>query len=167
VSQESLTERDEDEAGHISAIVTPDTVVARAHIPSPTIVVSGGEAHSPARPLPTGRTFVELARTDPNVAEALRLTGTAKSLGWVELYKLYEIVVDDVDGGRQGIVVSGWTTSAKLDAFKASANRPDVSGIGARHARMKGAMPSRTIPLPEAEDLIRRLVRDWLPSLSS
>jgi hypothetical protein len=51
--------------------------------------------------------------------------------------------------------------------FKASANREEVSGELARHARYKGDAPVNTMTLPEARQFISGLVTRWLDWLRS
>lgn len=49
----------------------------------------------------------------------------------------------------------------ELSAFTGSAKRPDVSGGDARHARMSGTPPNRTMILDEGRNLIRLLIANW------
>ncbi|MGW6791880.1 hypothetical protein [Streptomyces chartreusis] len=101
------------------------------------------------------------------MAEALEILGMPSvSLTWIDLYKVYEIVRDSA-GSEQALKAKTWVPDGELSAFKASANRPDVSGSGARHARMGGGPPKLTMTLAEGEDFIRRLVVAWWNSLSS
>jgi hypothetical protein len=74
---------------------------------------------------------------------------------------VFEIVSNKV----AGLDKKGWVSAADLSAFRASANRPDVSGDQARHARMPGAPPKRTMTLTEARQIINVLVTAWLESL--
>jgi hypothetical protein len=64
------------------------------------------------------------------------------------------------------LVSTGWTTKADLSAFTGSADHNRVAGIHeARHARMSGDLPKRTMTREEAQGYIRGLARDWLASL--
>jgi hypothetical protein len=74
---------------------------------------------------------------------------------WVALYKMFEIIRDAVGGGQVGLVATGWTDQADLSAFTGSANRPDVYGDRARHARMSGGPPRQTMDLVRAQACIR------------
>ena len=49
-------------------------------------------------------------------------------------------------------------------AFTASANRPDVSGKSARHARHGGWPPRYTMTLNEGREFIADLVTAWIGS---
>ena len=53
-------------------------------------------------------------------------------------------------------------TRDQISTFRASANRSEVSGDLARHARLKGDPPTQTMTLAEARQLIGALVTRWL-----
>jgi hypothetical protein len=101
--------------------------------------------------------------THPDVAEALALMGQPVALGWIELYKVFEIVGDSVKPNTLDKI--GLATAHDLSAFRASANRPDVSGADARHARMSGGPPKHHMSLPEGRQFISDLVQAWIDSL--
>jgi hypothetical protein len=123
-------------------------------------VVLGQDGKPFSPPPPVGPRLFALADTSSVVADALALLGTPASLGWFELCKLYEIVTHEVD-----VVAAGWTSQADMKAFTASANRHDVSGAEARHARNSGAMPRRTMTISEATDYMKAVTRSWMESL--
>ena len=75
-------------------------------------------------------------------------------LGWINLYMLYEILLDEC-GGTQGIVDRGWATRHELRSFSQTAN-------GYRHAGYKAKPPPRPLDLRAAQALIRRLATLWL-----
>jgi hypothetical protein len=107
---------------------------------------------------------VQLAQTHPDVAEVLDVLGNADSApNWSDLYKVYEILLNNVPGFYQ----RGWVTRDQISTFTASANRKEVSGDLARHARLKGDLPKRTMTLVEARQLIGSLVIAWLDWLRS
>ena len=112
-------------------------------------------------PLSPQRAIV--ATTHPDVAEALALMGQPVALGWIELYKVFEIVGDSVKPNTLDKI--GLATAHDLSAFRASANRPDVSGADARHARMSGGPPKHHMSLPEGRQFISDLVQAWIDSL--
>ena len=82
---------------------------------------------------------------------------------WSDLYKIHEILLDNVPGFYQ----RGWVTKDQISTFTASANRKEVSGDLARHARLKGDPPKRTMTLVEARQLIGSVVTAWLDWLRS
>ena len=108
--------------------------------------------------------YVSLAAAVPDVADALGVLGQADPLSWVALYKLFEIIRDNVKPHTlDGL---GWTTKNELSAFTASANRPDLSGIDARHARMAGINPPKvSMTLSEGRRFMIRVVNSWLVDL--
>jgi hypothetical protein len=76
-----------------------------------------------------------------------------------------ERVTRDPAGPVPGFYQRGWVTRDQISTFTASANRREVSGDLARHARLKGDPPRRTMTLGEARQLIGALVTrrlDWL-----
>src|SRR4029453_15743436 len=106
-----------------------------------------------------GPGYVQLAQTHWDVAEVLDLLGNADPApDWAELYKVHEILLDNVPGFYQ----RGGVTRDQISTFRASANRSEVSGDLARHALLKGNPPTRTMTLGEARQLIGALVRRWL-----
>ena len=104
--------------------------------------------------------YLALGDTDPVVQEVLAIMGKEGPLDWVELYKVYEVVRDAVR--PQTIVGLGWATKATESAFTGSANRPDVSGEGARHARMSGDTPKNRMTLEDGRAFISGVVLRWL-----
>jgi hypothetical protein len=62
---------------------------------------------------------------------------------WAELYKVHEILLDDVPGFYQ----RGGVTRDQISTFTGSANRSEVSGDLARHARLNGDPATRTMSL--------------------
>lgn len=156
-----------DEGGNVSHIVVADTVVVRSHVEAAGVVVSGSVTSvPPAVPPALGPKFYALANSNPNVAEALSLIAAPGDLGWVDLYKLYEIVRDDLGKGQQGLISTGWITRADLSAFTGSANHPEAGGDGARHARQPGGPPNAVMTIAEAQATITRLVHRWMESLT-
>ncbi len=156
-----LTGRFDDEAGRQTAVVLVDSVETRTRVNS--VTVSVGEEQPPPPPA-RGPGYVQLAQTHPDVAEVLDILGNADPApDWAELYKIHEIMLDNVPGFYQ----RGWVTKDQISAFTASANRKEVSGDLARHARLKGDPPKRTMTLVEARQLIGSLVTTWLDWLRS
>jgi hypothetical protein len=91
------------------------------------------------------------------------LAPAGESLGWVELYKVHEIIRDGIKPKK--LPELGWATKADDSAFTASANRADVSGTDARHARNSGETPTHTELLAEGRPFVSKLVIKWLDSL--
>ena len=92
--------------------------------------------------------------------EAAGRLSRPEHLDWVELYKVYELLRQSAGGSTEFLEHSGWTHTAQK-AFTASANRPDVSGDGARHAVMAGDHPQHTMTLPEAVEAMLAALRSF------
>jgi hypothetical protein len=141
--------------------VLADTVTARSRAYAATVSIDGEPVPQPP---PPGPRDVQVAGVDANVTEALEILGRADPApDWIDLWKVFEVVRDAVPGLEH----KGWISKADLSAFRASANRPDVSGADARHARMPASPPKRTMTVGEARALIGVLVAAWLDSLHS
>ena len=142
-------------------VVSVPSLQVRARVYSPTITVEGHES-VPPQPgsLETDR-WAELARRDPDVAEALAIFGSQPH-DWVNLYKVYEIV-----NRRADIVGEGWGSTKAIDRFKRTANHPGAGGRDARHARSNVQPPPKPMTLEEGGGLIRTILTRWLGSRSS
>jgi hypothetical protein len=149
------------EEGRVHAVVAADTVKIRARIQAAGIVKDpDGEVLPP--PPPEGPARAQVAASTPDVEEALDIMGQPDALNWTQLYKVFEIVRDDVK--VKSLIELGWASATEISAFTGSANRPDVSGAGARHARMGGPLPRRQMSEDVARDFISRLVTSWIDS---
>jgi hypothetical protein len=151
-----LTGRFSDEAGRQHQVALADLAAARGRVNLATVSVGGEQSLAPPAP---GPGYVQLALIHPDVAEVLDILGNADPApDWSDLYKIHEILLDNVPGFYQ----RGWVTKDQISTFTASANRKDVSGDLARHARLKGDPPKRTMTLVEARQLIGSVVTAWL-----
>jgi hypothetical protein len=156
-----LTRRFDAEAGQQTAVVLADSIETRTRVNSVTVSVGGEEPPPPPAP---GPGYVQLAQTHPDVAEVLDILGNADPApDWSDLYKIHEIMLDNVPGFYQ----RGWVTKDQISAFTASANRKEVSGDLARHARFKGDPPKRIMTLGEGRQLIGALVTTQGPGVPS
>ncbi len=161
-----LTGRFSDETGQQHQVVLADSAEVRGRAFAAVVVADGQEPPAPPAP---GPGYVQLADADPDVAEVLDILGrTDPAPGWVDLYKVFEIINDNAKGCvKQGCVKQGWVTRDEVSVFKGSANRKEVSGDLARHARWKSDSPKRTMTLIEARQMIGVLVTKWLDWLRS
>jgi hypothetical protein len=105
------------------------------------------------------RSWTKQARLRPAVQKALRLRGIP-SLGWVELYRILEVVTTEKD--LDEIISLGWATRAELRRFKHTANNVAVSGDDARHGADREDAPKPPMTLPEGQRLIDRILSAWL-----
>ena len=115
--------------------------------------VLGGSQPRPT-PIP-----IELALTDARVALALELF--AHDPNWYDLYKVLDVVEEDVSGER-ALEAKGWVPRSELKRFTQTANSHGAVGLDARHARNAFRPPKVPMPLADAVDLIRRVLISWL-----
>ena len=146
-----------------SIVVLAAAAEARCCVTAVAVVIGPDGAVKQDRP-PRGVEYAVLVESRPEVAEAVKILAT-DPLGWVEMYKVFEIVRAEVN--PTGLERSGLATKDEISAFTASANRPDVSGQAARHARMGGAPPKRIMSELEGRRFIADLVRAWMDTLES
>ena len=114
------------------------------------------EIHRLADPAEAWLTAAEIS---DDVARALRLSA-GREHGWVELYRLLEIVEDSV--GRNGITDAGWATKRQLARFRHTANSFEAVGDDARHGHKHFQPPRHPMSLNDARELIRQVLRQWL-----
>lgn len=152
----TLTGQVRDSAGKNTHVVLVDPVTT-VSIASPVVVVTDGSNTPP--PPPSEADFAALALRDSNVSEALRHLRT--DADWHALYKVYEVVRDDL-GGTKRLMSLRPSDPMALDTFTESANRSEISGDAARHARLGGQPSGRSTDLVSARHLIRSLVEAWM-----
>lgn len=102
--------------------------------------------------------WLRLAQKQKVVADALHFY---REDSWISLYKVYEIVKEDVGGGDQ-IANKGWATKSALNRFRHTAQSRAALGDYARHAVDKGKPPSQPMSFSEAKSLIRNVLMEWL-----
>jgi hypothetical protein len=140
----------------------PTLATVRTHATATVTQPDGTAADSPPSPWPT---YLDLANTNEHVARVQEIIGREEPLGWVELYKVHEIIRRDIEPKK--LHETDWTTKERDRAFTASADRYDVSGDDARHAVDKHAEPPKsTIPINEGRSYISDLVKQWLDWLA-
>lgn len=108
--------------------------------------------------------YFDLALSNPDVAEVLRLLRQTK-LEWAISYKVFE-VVRQACGGEAWLIAAGWSSQRELSSFRAAANRPDVGGEAARHARVTGQTPKGPFfTLNQGQNFVLRLAKRWMETL--
>jgi hypothetical protein len=120
------------------------------------------EERHPADPV---KHWASLALSNDHVARVLRIVSTDK-LDYVNLYRIIEIVAEDV-GGIDSIVSNGWGTKASINLFKHTANHPGAAAIQARHGASKGMPPPKPMPISEARSLVNSIIHAWLRAKTS
>lgn len=106
--------------------------------------------------------WIKLGLTDQNIAKALRLLGTDEH-NWVSLYRLYEVIEEDV-GDLRKIVNNGWATNTSIKRFKHTANSPGAVGDDSRHGKESTTPPSDPMDIGEARALVEVILHNWLRS---
>jgi hypothetical protein len=148
-------------ATHIHVGAAAGEIRIRGHAAGVVTTSDGKIGPNPPSPWPTRFAF---AATNPDVGEVLDIMGQTEPLGWVELYKVHEIIRHSIMPRK--ICKIGWATKTKDSAFTVSADRADVSGPDARHARNRTARPRHTMSLAEGRSYMSDLVTKWLASLA-
>lgn len=112
------------------------------------------------------RTAANSSSSD-NMARVLQLFG-GKEHGWVELYRILEIVKASVGCNGTTITDAGWATRGQLERFSRTANSPDpkAAGDAARHGYSEKQPPPRPMALNDARELIRQVVCQWIDAES-
>jgi len=113
---------------------------------------------SPADDIPR---WVNLGIENKSVAKVLRLF--AKQLDWVGLYRIYEVIENDI-GGLDNIISKEWVTKSRIKSFKHTSNSPGVTGDNARHGKETLHPPKNPMQLFEARNLVEHLIGQWLIS---
>jgi hypothetical protein len=126
---------------------------------NPTVTTSNG-AREIAPPLTNVESWISLAKTDKAVADALHFF---RDNTWISLYKVYEIISEDV-GGEEAIIRNGWATERRLNRFRQTAQSKAALGDLARHAASRFKPPSRPMTIQEAGSLLRGVILSWLSS---
>jgi hypothetical protein len=115
------------------------------------------ETRGPLQPAPE---WLTKALADPAVARALRLRDD-NGLGWVDLYRLFEVIAAGV-GGASAMVDDGWCSHSQIRRFKHTANSVAAAGDEARHGVEQGTPPAHPMTLSEGRGFIDGLLRQWL-----
>ncbi|MBF0229502.1 MAG: hypothetical protein HQK63_07920 [Desulfamplus sp.] len=105
--------------------------------------------------------WVELGLQHESVAKVFRLY--TQSLDWVGLYRIYEVIENDM-GGLDALVSNGWAVKSKVKLFKHTSNSPGAIGDGARHGKESSQPPQQPMHLHEARNLVESLISSWLKS---
>lgn len=132
----------------VSAIIT----VTKSNGSQPAV-----NQHSPLE------SWVYLAQKYKPVAAALHFY---REDSWINLYKVYETIRDDI-GGDRIFVKNGWVSKSELSRFTQTAQSIKALGDQARHASSK-KYPSPDVPMShcEAKSMIKSILMKWLATKS-
>jgi len=106
--------------------------------------------------------WINVAQGNVNVAKVFRLLSNF-GYDWVNLYRIYEVVEDDV-GGSSKIAQGQWTTETAIERFKHTANSIGAIGDEARHGKETTQPPKNPMTFSEAKSLIETILHNWLRS---
>jgi len=157
VSEDGVTIIKEDGSRHHS-VYLGGSIAARVKV-SATVTTSNGTQQIAPQPSNV-ESWLSLAKGDKDVADALHFF---RENTWISLYKVYEIIRDDV-GKNDVIIRNGWVTRKELNRFNYTAQSRAALGDAARHAAKKFQPPPKPMPFHEAESLIRGVLLSWFRS---
>lgn len=122
-----------------------------------TVTTPNGVERKIDRPTNIG-TSINIAMKHEPVADTLHFF---RERSWNNLYKVYEVIRDDV-GGNHTIIKKGWVSKQELSRFTQTAQSRAVLGDDARHASERCRPPAQPMSLSEAESLIRGILMNWM-----
>lgn len=158
VSEDGVTLIEEDGSRRHYAYLK-GSITARSKTSSNiTVTTSNGTQQIASRPSNV-ESWLNLSKSDKAVADALHFF---RENTWISLYKVYEIIRDDV-GNKDVILRNGWVTKKGLKRFTQTAQSRAALGDAARHASNKPP-PAQPMPFHEAESLIRGVLLSWFHS---
>ena len=157
VFEDGVTIIKEDGSRHHS-VYLGGTIAARVKA-SATVTTSNGTQQIAPQPSDV-ESWLSLAKGDKAVADALHFF---RENTWISLYKVYEIIRDDV-GKNDVIIGNGWVTRKELSRFNYTAQSRAALGDAARHAAKKFQPPPKPMPFHEADSLIRGVLLSWFRS---
>jgi len=135
------------------------------HAQAAFAVTISGQATIDGVPVPATKRPLDVGLEqfgDAYVARVLDLL--AGQPDWMSLYKVLDVVEDSV-GGERALEAKGWVPATSLKRLTLTANAIETAASGGRHATGKYSLAkSRLQPLPldEAWDVVRQMVRSWL-----
>ncbi|WP_202841514.1 hypothetical protein [Luteimonas saliphila] len=157
ISVASVAKRDAE--GGWDALITMHETVRFRDVLDTSVTQPDGKAthHHAADP---AAQWLKLAVADPNVAKVFRLLAPPPA-SWATLYKVYEVIVDDMKGPAC-ISQAAWATERAMGRFKHTANSPKTIGDLSRHGTEPTEPPAAPMPLSEARSMVLTLVHNWL-----
>ncbi|MGH7485656.1 MAG: hypothetical protein ACREMY_08650 [bacterium] len=143
-----------------------ESLEVRVEMGAATAVVTdaaGNVVAQPAPPTPRSAVLLPLAARDAAIAKVFRLLSAPDAMTWVGLYRIHEVIEDDV-GGQHKLDKQGWGSADDLRRFKHSANSVQVGGDKSRHGKEPQVPPKNPMTLAEAEAYAKYIVQAWLAS---
>ena len=130
-----------------------------------TSTTSDSSGNIITKPTPPTRTItiMQLAITDTLVAKAMRLIAAPDHKSWVGMYRIHEVIEEDV-GGEYKLQSRDWGSTKDLKRFKHSANSVSVGGDSARHGKEVEQPPNNPMSIDEAYAYLNYVLQSWLSS---
>jgi hypothetical protein len=142
-----------------------ESLQIRVEMGAVTTIVTDAAGNIISQPatLPRSSVLLQLAARDIAVAKVLRLLSCPDAMTWVGLYRIHEVIEDDV-GGQHKLEKQGWGSKDDLKRFKHSANSVQVAGDKSRHGREHQVPPKNPMKFTEAEAYTKYILQVWLTS---
>jgi len=144
------------------SVIRPEMCVAKVRCNTRgklSIMGPDGVVKAPLRP-PNIVVWLELALKYEEVNECLRYF---KQNTWISFYKVYEMLIDDLAGGKNSDFRKiKWVDVKQLDRFTQDAQSKYAIGDAARHAKKKYKPSDNPMTFEEAKGFISTLLKNWL-----
>jgi hypothetical protein len=138
--------------GSRSNLVFPEGIESGLRVGIPTV----GTAASPLPPMTAAD--MEAALHDSKIEKVFRILGFREHT-WENLSKVLEVIQSGVGGG---VTKAGWASKTELNRFTQTSNSAKAVGDDARHGHQKFAPPEKPMSLEEANELVFRVLRQWM-----
>jgi hypothetical protein len=143
-----------------SVYVETNAISASARVfTTATVIRKDGkvEISNPADPV---RMWLQVAQKNSAAKDVLELLNAEKH-DWVNLYRIYELIEDDV-GGPSEMARIGGASKASLERFTHTSNSRKAAGIQSRHSVERTAPPKNPMAPNEARAMIFEIIKAWL-----
>lgn len=102
---------------------------------------------------------LRISRSDQRVFDAMHFFNEGT---WVSLYKVYEIIDEDLTSEGVNIIKLAWTTKKEKNRFTQTGQSFDSIGYEARHAKKTFTPHSNPMTLTEAKSFVRFILCKWI-----
>jgi hypothetical protein len=107
--------------------------------------------------------IAKLALHDNAVAKVMRLLCAADEKTWVGMYRIHEVIEDDL-GGERAMKTLSWNRERERELFKRCANSVAIAGDSARHGKEVTTPPIDAMSEDSASAYLRHVIEQWLVS---
>jgi len=157
VSEDVIT-RVEDDGRRNHYVCLEGTLTGRGKLRANATVISPDGTEKKVDQPTNIATWIDIAKKYKPVADALHFS---RQHSWGTLYKVYEIIRDDV-GGENAIIEKHRVSRGKLKRFTQTAQSREALGDYARHASKKYKPPAQPMSFSEAKSLIKDMLINWM-----